>query len=122
MYNNSFSQTPVKFLYGELKYMEKASSLFLEFTVKANLQDGLYLAYYDSSFTSLAIKATILDSLYSGTFQEWDKEGNLILDWCFVKGKRSGVNYESIIMNDKILTNVYLFENDMMSEIIQMEW
>lgn len=120
---NSFAQKTHEVIYGDKNFM-RLSSNNLNYEFKDSLEDGIWVAYYDSTMKDSACLATIVGGQLNGIYSLWDKKDKYVYESGILKnGVRNGIIHFRLLNDDgKMYLNIERWKNGAFDGYLQQEW
>lgn len=117
------SQTKlIRLIYGDSLYMKKSGN-GLTYIFKKGIEDGIYIAFYDSLMKDSAIMCNVSKGLIEGTLKRWDTNEKYIDEICEYKlGKMNGIRYLYFYADGQVYTNIEKYENNVLIKHVQIEF
>lgn len=112
-----------RILYGDPKFMKLSENKII-YSFKEGLENGTWIAYYDTALIDSAILTTVIDGKIIGPYKRWDKTYKYVAEsGNLVDGMRDGLFYFRLLNDDgKIYLNIEKWDMDKFVEYIQQEW
>ena len=89
--SKGYSQTH-KVLFGDTSCMRLMNTELKYYVFKNGIQNGKWVAYYDSSFTHKAVECKIRKGKKEGHYYYWSENGVHFYDVKYKKGKQHGLD------------------------------
>jgi hypothetical protein len=120
---NLIAQDVYKVIYGDSIHMKKCLNP-IHYHFKPGLKNGIWIAFYDSSFIDSALLVTVTNNQVNGKYKYWDSEFKYVTESGFYKnGLRNGIIHFWLLQDNNVMyENIERWVEDKFDGYIKQEW